>query len=83
MQTPAGHEMHDGIAYPVDWIAAIFNPSFPYRFAHMFTAAYLTTSLVVLSVGARYLVAGQIVEEGRTMMRMGLGMGRCWLRCKC
>jgi cytochrome d ubiquinol oxidase subunit I len=74
MQTPAGHEVRDGIAYPVDWIAVIFNPSFPYRFAHMFTAAYLTTSLVVLSVGARYLAAGRFPEESRTMMRMGLGM---------
>jgi len=74
MQTPAGHEVRDGIAYPVDWIAVIFNPSFPYRFAHMFTAAYLTTSLVVLSVGARYLVKGRFREESRTMMHMGIGM---------
>jgi cytochrome d ubiquinol oxidase subunit I len=74
MQTPAGHEVRDGIAYPLDWIAVIFNPSFPYRFAHMFTAAYLTTSLVVLAVGARYLFKGRFPEESRTMMRMGLGM---------
>ena len=74
MQTPAGHEVVNGIAYPLDWIAVIFNPSFPYRFAHMFTAAYLTTSLVVLAVGARYLYKGRFPEESRTMMRMGLGM---------
>ena len=74
MQTPAGHEMRDGIAYPVDWLAIIFNPSFPYRLAHMLTAAYLTTSFVVLAVGARYLLAGRHVEEGRTMLRMGVGM---------
>lgn len=74
MHTPTGHEMRDGVAYPVDWLAIIFNPSFPYRFAHMFTAAYLTTSLVVLSVGARYLVQGRFVEEAKTMVRMGLGM---------
>ena len=74
MQTPAGHEVINGIAYPVDWIAIIFNPSFPYRFAHMFTAAYLTTSLVVLAVGARYLLKGRFPEEAKTMMRMGLGM---------
>jgi cytochrome d ubiquinol oxidase subunit I len=74
MQTPAGHEVIDGIAYPVDWVAIIFNPSFPYRFAHMFTAAYLTTSLVVLAVGARYLFKGRYPEEAKTMMRMGLGM---------
>ncbi|MCK5089046.1 MAG: cytochrome ubiquinol oxidase subunit I, partial [Hyphomicrobiaceae bacterium] len=74
MQTPAGHEIRDGIAYPVDWIAIIFNPSFPYLFSHMFTACYLTTSLVVLAVGARYLAAGRFLEEGSTMLRMGLGM---------
>src|SRR5262249_57303940 len=53
LQTPAGHEVRGGIAYPVDWLAVIFNPSFIYRLAHMLTAAYLTTSLVVLAVGAR------------------------------
>jgi cytochrome bd ubiquinol oxidase subunit I len=74
MHTPTGHEMKDGIAYPVDWWKIIFNPSFPYRFAHMFTAAYLTTSLVVLSVGARYLVSNRYIEEAKTMIRMGLGM---------
>ena len=74
MQTPVGYEMKDGIAYPVDWWKIVFNPSFPYRFAHMFTAAYLTTSLVVLAVGARYLVQNRYVEESKTMIRMGLGM---------
>ncbi len=74
MQTPAGHEVIDGIAYPVDWLEVIFNPSFPYRFAHMFTATYLTTSLVVLAVGARYWVAGRFPDEAKTMIRMGLGM---------
>ena len=74
MHTPQGHEIRDGIAYPVDWWAIIFNPSFPYRFAHMFTAAYLTTSLAILAVGARYLLAGRFEEESKTMMRMGLGM---------
>jgi len=74
MQTPAGFEMRDGIAYPVSWFHIVFNPSFPYRFAHMLLAAYLTTSLVVLAVGARYLLAGRYADEGRTMMRMGVGM---------
>lgn len=74
MHTPAGFELRDGIAYPVAWFDIIFNPSFPYRFAHMMTAAYLTTSLVVLAVGARYLVDGRFVAEAKTMLRMGLGM---------
>jgi cytochrome d ubiquinol oxidase subunit I len=74
MQTPAGHVVRNGIAYPVDWLAVIFNPSFPYRFAHMMTACYLTTSVVVLAVGARYRLAGVFEAESRTMMRMGVGM---------
>jgi len=74
MQTPLGHEMRDGIAYPVSWFAIIFNPSFPYRFAHMLNAAYLTTAFVVIGVGARYLLGGRHTEEARTMLRMGLGL---------
>ncbi len=74
MHTPAGHEMINGIAHPVDWWAIIFNPSFPYRFAHMFTACYLTTSIVILAVGARYMIAGRFEEEAKTMLRMGIGM---------
>lgn len=74
MHTPAGFEMKDGIAHPTDWLQIIFNPSFPYRFAHMMTAAYLTTAVVVLAVGCRYLVARRFGEEARTMVRMAVGM---------
>lgn len=74
MQTPAGFVMKDGIIFPTDWLAAIFNPSFPYRFAHMVNAAYLTTGFVVLAVGARYLLAGRHVEVSRTMLRMAIGL---------
>src|SRR6476660_5864597 len=54
-------------------IAVVFNPSFPYRLAHMVTAAYLTVSFVVLAVGARYVLAGRHLEHGRTMVRMAVG----------
>ena len=74
MQTPAGYVVQNGIALPVDWFHVIFNPSFPYRFAHMMTAAYLTTSVVVLAAGARYLLEGKFQEEARTLLRMGVGM---------
>jgi cytochrome d ubiquinol oxidase subunit I len=74
MQTPVGHEMRGGVAHPVDWLAIVFNPSFPYRLAHMLNAAYLTTGFVVLAVGARYLLAGKFLPEARTMMKMGLGL---------
>jgi cytochrome d ubiquinol oxidase subunit I len=74
MQFPAGHEIRDGIVYPADWIAVIFNPTFPLRLAHMVGAAYLTTAFVILATGARYLIAGMKREHGLTMLRMGLGM---------
>jgi cytochrome d ubiquinol oxidase subunit I len=72
MQTPVGHEIRNGVAIPVDWLTIVFNPSFPYRLAHMLNAAYLTTGFVVLAVGARYLLQGKHIEDARTMMRMGL-----------
>jgi len=40
----------------------------------MVTAAFLTTSVVVLSVGARYLLAGRFPDHAYTMIRMGLGI---------
>jgi cytochrome d ubiquinol oxidase subunit I len=74
MQTPVGHEMRNGVAVPVDWWAIVFNPSFPYRLAHMLNASYLTAGFVVLAVGARYLLKSDHVEEARTMMRMAIGL---------
>src|SRR3954470_19775442 len=74
MQTPAGFAIENGVTYPVSWFQIIFNPSFPYRFAHMMTATYITTSLVVAATGARYLLGGRFREEAMTMLRMGLGM---------
>ena len=73
MQTPVGYEMQNGVAVPLDWLAIVFNPSFPYRLAHMVTAAYLTTSFVVLATGARYFLAERHLEEARTMLRMAVG----------
>jgi len=74
MNTPAGYTLDDGIAYPADWFAIIFNPSFPYRLAHMLNASLLTGAFVVLAVGARYLLANRHVEEARTMLRMAISL---------
>jgi cytochrome bd ubiquinol oxidase subunit I len=74
MQTPAGYEIRDGIAVPVDWLKIVFNPSFPYRLAHMVNAAFLTGGFVVLSVGARFVLGHRFVEEGRTNVRMAIAL---------
>ena len=46
MQTPQGFEIINGRVVPVDWLKVIFNPSFPYRLAHMTVAAYLAVGAV-------------------------------------
>ncbi len=74
MQTPVGHSMVEGRFFPQDWIAVIFNPSFPYRFAHTVTAFYITTALVVAGVAAYHLRAGRFREDGVTMLKMAFGL---------
>jgi len=52
MQTPAGFAYEDGVMIADSWLAVIFNPSFPYRFAHMMVASLLTASFFVAGVSA-------------------------------
>jgi cytochrome d ubiquinol oxidase subunit I len=72
MQTPAGFEIVDGRFFPKDWIAIMFNPSFPYRLAHTVVAFYITTAFVVQGVAAHYLRRGRFAEEARMMLAMAL-----------
>ncbi len=60
MHTPQGFEMIDGVAHATDWSAIIFNPSMPYRFAHMVLASFLTVSFLIAGVSAfRWLIGGR------------------------
>jgi cytochrome bd ubiquinol oxidase subunit I len=72
MQTPQGYKIVDGRFVAVAWFAVVFNPSFPYRFAHMVCASYITTGFVVLSVGAWLIRKGRFAEEGRLMFSITL-----------
>jgi cytochrome d ubiquinol oxidase subunit I len=75
MQTPAGHTMNDlGQFVPLDWLAIIFNPSFPYRMLHMTLASYLTVSFVVGGVGAWHLLRNNKNQEARKMFSMAMWM---------
>ncbi|PKH69259.1 cytochrome ubiquinol oxidase subunit I [Psychrobacter sp. 4Dc] len=78
MQTPQGFVMGaDGLLYPTDWLEIIFNPSFPYRFAHMVTAAFLTTAFVIGGIGAYYIQSKKHAEHrehGRVMLGMAMIM---------
>jgi cytochrome d ubiquinol oxidase subunit I len=72
MQTPAGFTQVDGRFFPQDWLAIIFNPSFPFRFAHTVTAFYISTGFVVISVGAWFVRRGHFAAEGRVMLSSAL-----------
>jgi cytochrome bd ubiquinol oxidase subunit I len=75
MQTPAGFRIgEEGIFYPTNWWAVIFNPSFPYRLFHMVMAAYLTTAFAVGGIGAYYLFRDRFVKHARVMFGMAMLM---------
>jgi cytochrome d ubiquinol oxidase subunit I len=74
MHTPAGYALQNGRFVVTEWWQAIFNPSFPYRFVHMVTAAYLTTAFVVIGVSAWYLRQRRFTDSARTALNMGLGL---------
>lgn len=58
MQTPTGFEMRNGVAHPVDWLAIIFNPSMPYRLAHMLTASGITAGFLIAGISAYRILNG-------------------------
>jgi cytochrome d ubiquinol oxidase subunit I len=75
MQTPAGYAVNaQGQFVPADWLAVIFNPSFPYRLVHMVLAAYLTTAFMVGAVGAGHLLVDSANRQARIMLSMAMWM---------
>src|SRR5919199_506150 len=75
MQTPTGHVVGlDGRFAPADWWAIVFNPSFPYRFAHTVTGAYLTTAMIIGAVGAWHLLRDHANPRARLMFSMAMWM---------
>lgn len=73
MQTPTGFYVgENGLLYPTNWLEIIFNPSFPYRFVHMITAAYLTTAFVVAGVAVIYILKKKYVKHAKIMFANAL-----------
>ncbi|MFN3710483.1 MAG: cytochrome ubiquinol oxidase subunit I [Alishewanella aestuarii] len=72
MQTPVGFEMRDGVAHATDWLAIIFNPSFPYRFTHMLLASALTVCFLVAGISAYRLYRGDNKKAPRLTLKTAL-----------
>ena len=75
MQHPTGFVRDaTGRFLATDWMALIFNPTFPVRYAHMVLGAYLSTALAVGAASAFRLLRRPDEDESRTALRMAIGM---------
>jgi len=75
MQTPAGYAINEaGQFVPENWFEIVFNPSFPYRLAHMVLAAYLTTAFVVAGAAGYQLLRGRGNAATKRMFSMAMWM---------
>jgi cytochrome d ubiquinol oxidase subunit I len=72
MQTPAGHEINDGVYHVKSWIDVIFNPSFPYRFTHTVLASALTCAFLLSGLSAWQLLRGVAQRSAPKVLRVGL-----------
>jgi cytochrome bd ubiquinol oxidase subunit I len=72
MQTPAGFELRDGVFYPLDWTAIVFNSSFCYRLAHMLMASLVTVAFVIAGVSAWHLRRRLHVEVARRALKLAI-----------
>jgi cytochrome d ubiquinol oxidase subunit I len=73
MHTPAGYSMAaDGRFIAEDWWSIIFNPSFPYRLAHMTLAALLGTATLVAGASAWQLLKEANNPRARLQFSMAL-----------
>ncbi len=62
------------VAYATDWFAIIFNPSFPYKFAHMMTACFATVAFVIAGISAYRWLRGDRVPAVLSALRTGVVM---------
>jgi cytochrome d ubiquinol oxidase subunit I len=80
MHTPAGYE-----CYPdpnncatatkvvlVDFVAAVFNPSFIPRFLHTVSACYVASAFFLLGISAFYVLRGRHLDVARLALRFSL-----------
>jgi len=64
MQTPTAFRIApDGRFIATSFWGVVFNPSMPYRLAHMLTASFVTGSFVVAGVSAFWLWRGRAKEQ--------------------
>ena len=71
MQTPAGYVVAGNQLIAGDWLAVIFNPSFPYRFTHMLLASGLTAAFAIAGLSAWRLLHEPGDRSATQTLRVG------------
>src|SRR3954468_2365230 len=71
MQTPTGHTTVDHVLIAQSWWRVIFNPSFPFRLAHMLLASGITASFLVAGLSACRLLAAPPDAAALKTLRFG------------
>ena len=72
MQTPQGFEMIDGQAHATNWIAIVFNPSMPYRLAHMLTAAFITVAFLLAGISSFRQLQGSKSAANKAVLKIAI-----------
>lgn len=73
MQTPQGFSVDEqGVLHATDWLAIIFNPSFPYRLVHMMLASILTASFLLVGISAWQVLRKSTDAATSKVMRLGM-----------
>ena len=72
LQTPAGYEIVDGVFHVRSWLEVVFNPSFPYRLAHMLLASGLTSCFLLAGATALRVLQGTASPAAPLVMRAAM-----------
>ena len=76
MHTPTGFEMRlvgDSLrAFPLDWSDIVFNPSMPFRLAHMMVASGLTAAFLMAGLSAYRLLKKDHKPAPRLALKTGV-----------
>ncbi len=76
MQHPVGYHLAQDGTVQLTSLAALFgNPFLWWQYAHVMNGAVLSAAVVMASIGAYYLLAGQHLEFGRLSVTLGVGVG--------
>lgn len=73
MQTPTGVSVDaNGVIHVVSWFEIVFNPSFPYRLAHMLLASTLTAAFLLAGVSAWQALKQKANDATHKVLKAGL-----------